>query len=259
MEQQRFPWQRRVFVLDDPPVRGRYGWPPSSAAGGVPLADERATALIVLRGERGMGKTVALRQEHEALLAGGASAAWLELKQCSTAQLAQTRLRKALTPPSEPGEWHVLLDGLDEGLNDLPQLDQFLEEALGELSEPDRKMLRLRITCRSARWPARREESLSELWGPDHFKIMGLAPLSRDDVTLADQAVGVPDTDPNPRARLTVMVNDLVKATGTTHRDVNARLNRRIGVRSRAGADEQVIRRAASAARSWLDELGSSG
>ncbi|WP_217230487.1 hypothetical protein [Streptomyces anulatus] len=68
-----------------------------------------------------------------------------------------------------------------------------------------------------------------------------------------------PDTDPNPRARLTAMVNDLVKATGTTHRDVNAGLNRRIGVPSRVGAEEQVIRRAAGAARAWLDELGSSG
>ncbi|WDO11244.1 hypothetical protein ME763_37650 (plasmid) [Streptomyces murinus] len=70
---------------------------------------------------------------------------------------------------------------------------------------------------------------------------------------------GEPDIDPNPHARLTTMVNELVKATGTTHRDVNARLNRRIGVRSRVGADEQVIRRAAGAARAWLDELGSFG
>ncbi|QCW80401.1 hypothetical protein EQG64_34150 [Streptomyces sp. S6] len=68
-----------------------------------------------------------------------------------------------------------------------------------------------------------------------------------------------PDTDPNPRARLTVMVNDLVKATGITHREVNASLNRRIGVPSRVGAEEQVIRRAAGAARAWLDELGSPG
>ncbi|MFJ6810886.1 hypothetical protein ACIQRK_33625 [Streptomyces anulatus] len=68
-----------------------------------------------------------------------------------------------------------------------------------------------------------------------------------------------PDTDPEPRARLTAMVNDQVKAAGTTHREVNAGLNRRIGVPSRVGAEEQVIRRAAGAARAWLDELGSSG
>ncbi|MCC9711638.1 hypothetical protein E4N62_44395 [Streptomyces sp. MNU76] len=66
------------------------------------------------------------------------------------------------------------------------------------------------------------------------------------------------DTGPDPHARLTAMVNDLVKATDTTHRQVNARLNRRVGVITRVGADEQVIRRAVGAARVWLDQLVSS-
>lgn len=70
---------------------------------------------------------------------------------------------------------------------------------------------------------------------------------------------GETDTDPHPHARLTAMVNELVKATGTTHRQVNARLNRSVGVTTRVGADEEVIRRAASAARAWLDRLGLSG
>ncbi|MEV6946797.1 hypothetical protein AB0N07_33480 [Streptomyces sp. NPDC051172] len=69
---------------------------------------------------------------------------------------------------------------------------------------------------------------------------------------------GEADTGPNLHARLTAMVNDLVKVTGTTHREVNARLNRRVGVISRVGADEQIIRRAVSAARAWLDQLDSS-
>ncbi|RZE85456.1 hypothetical protein C0R04_30375 [Streptomyces albidoflavus] len=63
------------------------------------------------------------------------------------------------------------------------------------------------------------------------------------------------DTGPAPRTRLTAMVNQLVAATGTTHRDVNARINRTIGVHTRVGADEHVIRRAAWAARDWLDQL----
>lgn len=50
---------------------------------------ERATAVVVLRGERGMGKTCALSQEHDALLADGLHAIWLKLKQCTT-----TRLRR---------------------------------------------------------------------------------------------------------------------------------------------------------------------
>lgn len=63
------------------------------------------------------------------------------------------------------------------------------------------------------------------------------------------------DTGPEPRTRLTAMVNQLVAATGTPHRDVNARINRSIGVHTRVGADEQVIRRAAWAARDWLNHL----
>ncbi|MFJ2722723.1 hypothetical protein [Streptomyces sp. NPDC087437] len=100
-----------------------------------------------------------------------------------------------MTPPAGPGEWHVLLDGLDEGLNDLPQLDQLLEEALEDVSDRDRERLRLRITCRSARWPGRLEEALRTRWQPDQIKIMGLAPLGRDDVAVAAKAVGVADTD----------------------------------------------------------------
>lgn len=63
------------------------------------------------------------------------------------------------------------------------------------------------------------------------------------------------DTGPDPYMRLTTMVNQLVAATGTTHRDINARINRTIGVHTRVGASEQVIRRAARAARDWLDQL----
>ncbi|MEU1510022.1 hypothetical protein [Kitasatospora sp. NPDC005748] len=63
------------------------------------------------------------------------------------------------------------------------------------------------------------------------------------------------DTGPEPRMRLNAMVNQLVTATGTTHRDVNARINRIAGVHTRAGADEQVIRRAARVTRDWLDRL----
>ncbi|WKK24120.1 hypothetical protein QZH56_36710 [Streptomyces olivoreticuli] len=55
--------------------------------------------------------------------------------------------------------------------------------------------------------------------------------------------------------RLTAMVNELVAATGHTHRYVNACINRTIGVTTRVGADVQVIRRAVRAARDWLDRL----
>lgn len=60
---------------------------------------------------------------------------------------------------------------------------------------------------------------------------------------------------PSPQDLLTALVNDLVKATNSTFPQVNARINRTIGVASRVGADEQVIRRAVGAARTWLARL----
>ncbi|MEV7417733.1 hypothetical protein [Streptomyces sp. NPDC089919] len=63
------------------------------------------------------------------------------------------------------------------------------------------------------------------------------------------------DTGPEPRRRLTAMVHQIVAATGATHREVNTRINRTIGVHTRVGADEQMIRRAARAAHDWLDQL----
>lgn len=84
-------------MLDEPPAQGCYGWLSGNAEAGVLLAQERAAAVVVLRGERGMGKTYALRQEHGALLAGGVPAVWLELKRCTTTRLAQARLQAALS------------------------------------------------------------------------------------------------------------------------------------------------------------------
>ncbi|MGW4290735.1 hypothetical protein ACWEIK_27830 [Streptomyces sp. NPDC004673] len=66
------------------------------------------------------------------------------------------------------------------------------------------------------------------------------------------------EAEPTPQACLTTMVTELVKTTGKTYKQVNARLNRKIGVSTRIGADEQIIRRAAAAARDWLDELSAS-
>ncbi|MEV5989358.1 hypothetical protein AB0L85_31020 [Streptomyces sp. NPDC052051] len=69
-------------------------------------------------------------------------------------------------PPRSRGSGTFFLDGLDEGLNNLPRLDQLLDEALEEVPEPDREKVRLRVTCRSARRPGRIEESLRTRWQP---------------------------------------------------------------------------------------------
>ncbi|UKZ02832.1 hypothetical protein BOQ63_001480 (plasmid) [Streptomyces viridifaciens] len=63
------------------------------------------------------------------------------------------------------------------------------------------------------------------------------------------------DHGPDPRGRLTRLVNEIAAATGDTHREVNARINREVGVRSRVGADEETVRRASAVASVWLAKL----
>ncbi|MFF3460467.1 hypothetical protein ACFYXH_40555 [Streptomyces sp. NPDC002730] len=60
------------------------------------------------------------------------------------------------------------------------------------------------------------------------------------------------DHGPNPREYLNHLVDQLARVTGERHATINARINRDIGVRSRVGAEEALIRRAAAVARDWL-------
>lgn len=59
----------------------------------------------------------------------------------------------------------------------------------------------------------------------------------------------------NPQAELRRLVGELTRTTAKTHGAVNAEINRRLGVRSRAGADLELHRRAVEVAAAWLAEL----
>ncbi|KQV13477.1 MULTISPECIES: hypothetical protein [unclassified Kitasatospora] len=65
------------------------------------------------------------------------------------------------------------------------------------------------------------------------------------------------DHGPDPRGRLTRLVNEIAAATGDTHREINARINREVGVHSRVGADETTIRQASAVAAAWLTWVAS--
>jgi len=60
------------------------------------------------------------------------------------------------------------------------------------------------------------------------------------------------DHGPNPREYLNRLVDQLARVTGERHATINSRINRAIGVVSRVGAEETLIRRAAAVARDWL-------
>ncbi|MFE3106876.1 hypothetical protein ACFXKJ_40380 [Kitasatospora indigofera] len=197
---QRLPWKRRVFRLSEQPEFDRYGWPVTvmsvfaGFAPGAPLPDRRDVPLLVLRGEWGMGKSYALEQERADLEAAGLPVRLLDLGTCgASVSRAEAKLTQAFEWPVGVGEWHVLLDGLDEGLDRLPELDQLIIEQLEALDEEARAGMRLRISCRTARWPADLERELDRLWSEGRMQVVGLAPLSREDVSIAAAAMGVAD------------------------------------------------------------------
>ncbi|MFD9124517.1 hypothetical protein [Kitasatospora sp. NPDC059571] len=184
--------------MDEQPESDHYGWPVASlfagSAPGMPLADMRHVPALVLRGEWGMGKSCAFDQELADLEAAGLSAKLLDLGKCGTdAARAEVKLAQVFEPPAGSGEWHVLLDGLDEGLDHLLELDQLIIEQLEAVDDRARDGLRLRISCRTARWPADLERELGRFWSEEQVRVVGLAPLSREDVSTAAEVMGAAD------------------------------------------------------------------
>ncbi|MFG2825647.1 NACHT domain-containing protein [Kitasatospora sp. NPDC048365] len=197
---QPLSWKRRVMALGESPAPDRFGWPASSlfasTALGTPLADLRDVPVLVLRGEWGMGKSYALAEELSDLEAAGRPAALLALGTCGTsARRASAKLAEAFEAPSTPGLWHVFLDGLDEGIDGLADLDHLIIDQIQSLSEGERDGLRLRISCRTARWPDGLDRELGKFWSDTQVQTVGLVPLSREDVTLAARAMEVHDAD----------------------------------------------------------------
>ncbi|WP_406490305.1 hypothetical protein OHB06_52265 [Streptomyces sp. NBC_01604] len=157
----------------------------------------RHTPAVVVLGERGCGKSVALAQERTRLLEAGLPVAFLDLgKDVFDLASAGARLYQHLHASMEMGERFVLLDGLDEGLSDIPGLDKALLRQVQELSEEERRGLRLRITCRTTRWPAVLEEGLCSLWpSAGQVAVATLAPLTRADLQTATEQHGLNPTD----------------------------------------------------------------
>lgn len=85
---------------------------------------------------------------------------------------------------------HLFLDSLDEGILSIHTLARFLSVEFGRYRD-HLSRLSLRITCRTAEWPALLEDRLQELWGSANVRAFRLAPLRRDDVHTAASADGL--------------------------------------------------------------------
>ncbi|MFH8804918.1 NACHT domain-containing protein [Streptomyces sp. NPDC017936] len=156
------------------------------------FGDVRDVPVVVVLGERGCGKSVAFEQELSCLLDDATPATLIHLGQdVYDTATASACLRHHLNPEGD-GTCHVLLDGLDEGLSDIPALDKVLLTQLRALSPGKRRQLRLRIACRTTRWPENLERGLRDLWPePGQIAMVTLAALSQADAQYAVDQSGL--------------------------------------------------------------------
>ncbi|MEU9380025.1 hypothetical protein AB0D38_02995 [Streptomyces sp. NPDC048279] len=161
--------------------------------GAVGLDELRDAPVVVVLGERGAGKSVALEQEYALLGEKGVQAMpFLHLGRDVFDLPSASTAFDQLLHQSHGQVRHVLLDGLDEGMSDIPGLDKVLLHRLRTMEPWQREGLRLRITCRTSRWSEMLEVGLRELWPqPGQVVLMTLAPLSRNDIHRAAEQRGL--------------------------------------------------------------------
>lgn len=141
--------------------------------------------VLLLRGESGAGKTVALLQEAERLKLAG--------RRVELVNLAEGTVDVSPLLGNLPGLGYpvILLDGLDEALTGDRNLDVALRRALNELvGHPD---LRVRIAVRSGFAVHRLAALLTNKFAAS-FEHLTLAPLRADDVMIAARAEGIDPT-----------------------------------------------------------------
>lgn len=146
---------------------------------------------LVLLGEPGSGKSIALQQEKTRLAASGRDQInVVELKDYGD----ETELFRAVSGPAgcavrkDVENLILLIDSLDEGLLRISHLTRVILRALGTIP---RDHLRLRIACRLADWPATFQAHLAELFGKDKVEVRVLLPLRGTDVREGARAAGV--------------------------------------------------------------------
>jgi hypothetical protein len=160
----------------------------------IPLEDLAAIPCLILLGEPGLGKSRELGQQHTFTRDHlGEAVLWCDF----SAYQEQGMLTRALFDNPTFQEWlhgagrlYLFLDGLDEGLLSIPILARFLSTEFARYRDHLAR-LSLRITCRTAEWPALLEDQLRELWSNANVRAFRLAPLRREDVHAAASANGL--------------------------------------------------------------------
>lgn len=161
------------------------------------LADLADNFCLVLLGEPGIGKSTAVRQQvaeiRPTLSERGDCLMSLDLGEYGD----ESRLIADLFESPTFRQWaegrynlHLFLDSLDECRLQIPHAAKIIARGL-ERRHGQLGRLRLRISCRTADWPAYLTERLGQFWENDAPAIYELLPLRRSDVLLAANHLGV--------------------------------------------------------------------
>lgn len=165
------------FLRD--PVDSLYGPGPLRT-----FADLETYPALALLGEPGIGKSEALKQEHERLCALSPERNVRSIYVDLNASSDENRLYRRIFESTDMQAWRVdatqlclHLDSLDEAMLRIETIPHLLSEGLRELPV-DR--LNVRVACLTAVWPAETlGRTLGELWGQSGFAVFELAPLRR--------------------------------------------------------------------------------
>jgi hypothetical protein len=180
----------RGFLVDPEHEQARY-YP----ARVVPLDSLSPFRCLVLLGEPGMGKSVALdayrQQSGRSAGAAGETILPINLNRfTSDAYLVQSVFQHPRVNAWRQGSGmlHLVLDSVDECLIRIDTLAALLP---AELEQLPLDRLKLWIVCRTAVWPEMLEAGLRRLFGENAVGVCELAPLRRKDVSVAAEADGI--------------------------------------------------------------------
>jgi len=147
------------------------------------LADLASEPCVVLLGEPGLGKTIALEQEEARLRAAGGTVDRIDLRGYDTGTDLGTRMfRSQCWQEWQKGSYQLtlILDAVDE--SPLPS-NTLVRVVLDGLRTADLTRLVLRIACRHGAWPPAFEQGLADRFGRTPRELLyKLLPLRMADV-----------------------------------------------------------------------------
>src|ERR1035438_9855639 len=180
--------------LAPPTADGGWQWGKTDIAGFEELA---ASPCLVLLGEPGIGKTIALDNARKHAGEARPSATILH-RNLGTYGDEKRLIDDVFGSPefstwsSSGGELHVFLDSFDECLLRLDTVATLLADQLKRIESITG--LFFRIASRTAEWRTGLEAAMRQQWGEEGVKVYELAPLTKQQVQIAAEA-NIPHAD----------------------------------------------------------------